>query len=218
MKNLSEKINKELLDLLPKEKSTYPCRVSNIVLFKDFRRRIIEWYVELGKINDWKSDLRTKRLTILEELNPSIQKEMPSSEDFRTEFLSKSTIGAEHFYEYDHFFVYKKVLWDIFDGDSYLKKYTKMSSPYEGVVKIIERGDTIIRSESHYKVGMHRVFEHPKYNGYTIPSLDNKFLDFIDQRCGANSNNTPNQRGLDLLWDDFNTGENKFIPRHEIRK
>lgn len=113
--------------------------------------------------------------------------------------------------------IYYYIHWEIFKNHPDIKKYEGvLASPYESAIIAIKRGAIIMYSEMYFNVSSiyDLRYRNKKYFSYKLPSKEENFLDFIDERCGNHPTNIPTQKDLDLLFEEFNTGKRNLYNKH----
>jgi len=175
-------------------------KFSNIVLFREYQSRLFKWKQAL---NFDGLDFFNKRKgyhNLFLDLSPTwINEIIP--EEVIIDDLKKS--GVENIYyasrEYQGYFIYLYLNWEIFKSKPEIESHTTLKHPYQPVFKIISRGGRISFSTDNKFDIDHRTYL--KYdNSFQLPSLDDRFLDFIDQ----NATDFPNQERVNQLWQRFN--------------
>ncbi len=102
-----------------------------------------------------------------------------------------------HFRHFNGFFLCMYLNWEIFKGYPEITKFSWLPHPYEAVFKIVIRGGSIFSYKGVIDID-DRAYIY--YDGkFRLPSTDDKFLDFIDERC----TDYPNQEKVNQLWADF---------------
>lgn len=95
------------------------------------------------------------------------------------------------------FFLCMYLNWEVFKGYPEITKFSDLANPYEAVSKIVIRGGSIFTYQGFFEID-NRSYLY--YDGkFRLPSTDDKFLDFIDERC----TDYPNQEKVNQLWVDF---------------
>lgn len=118
---------------------------------------------------------------------------------------------------YTHALIYYYIHWEIFKDHPVIKKYDGvLPSPYESAIIAIKRGAELIFSEMYFNVsGEYDIlYKDEKYFSYRLPSKEESFLNYIDERCGSHNKNIPTQKDLDLLFEEFNTGQRNLYHKH----
>ena len=84
-----------------------------------------------------------------------------------------------------------------------------MPQPYETMIQILRRGggiskrDTFLINNS-LEVNLRKEHKNP------LPSLEDDFLDYINDCCGVHLMNIPNEDEIVLLWKQYNGGEKLY--------
>ncbi|MCC2589768.1 hypothetical protein [Chryseobacterium sp. MFBS3-17] len=99
---------------------------------------------------------------------------------------------------YDRYFVYLYILWETFKNEKELRDLSNIN-PYIFVIKILERSNNIFIYSNQFNIGHITFNNFNKYEGYVLPSLDDKFLDYIDKSFS----DIPNQDETNRLWEEF---------------
>lgn len=183
-------------------------RTSGVLLFREYLRRLMIWKKVLNDENF--------RITNIDTHNLFLNfKDLPWSENFmlKDDFLNtfeQKGYKCKRRY-FDSSFVYWYISWNIFNDHDEIKKYN-LPNPYEPAALIFQRGQYVSQSEGQITID-HLFFNNLKKNAhFTLPSLQHKFLDFVDETTyGGELNHTgiPNQKETNKLWEEFQkTGYN----------
>ncbi len=179
--------------------------VSNIVLFKDF----------IGKMFIWNNELRALPFSysIFTSVYPNLikfidegyyQSHSHPSKEFREYVYSKiKTVEKSKIGNLHALYVYVCIYWCEYIDKIDFSKYSHLPDPYENIVKIFQRGGTIGKVDRTIMINGKYISRKPKYFDYRLPSIEDDFLDFIDEKCGNNDDNVPKQEELNLLWKEY---------------
>ncbi len=215
MKEIDKKFQKELKKILPLGKLEKSSRISHILLFKEYRRRLILWWKELGR--DFVSPPKERsQQNLLPLIFPENYKSFKDIDEFRVNDLDKTNFNTSKYRGFDYLFIYLFIYWEIFEDSEQLKKYNSLPHLYLPVMRIVQRGGTISQYGGYFIISNMEVSRNPKYNSFILPSMDDDFLDYVDDRCGGNTMNIPSQDEIDLLWKEYNSGDSQqlFKKRH----
>lgn len=170
-------------------------KVSSILLFKDFMRRL----------NIWKECLHTKfnnfdrkNLNLFNDLNfdNSLLEEYESfSEYIRLNFDNYSGLN------YNYFFIYIYIYWELYKNSLEINGCEDVENPYESIVKIVANKNMVYKREG---INVCNITMRDLSKPFKLPSLDDNFLKYIDSKCKlVGSGGIPNQNETDELWREF---------------
>lgn len=177
---------------------------ASFLLFKDYLTKMFTWYEVLGIQNNWENYIfRTKEgHNLIHLIDPKFMDNLINLEDFRTDYLNDTYLHKIKHKGFEYIFVYYSIYWEIFKNESKFESYINLPNPYESVIKILTRGNHIYKGEM-------STFEIDRLTikndlGFKLPSLDNDFLDYIDEVClRSGSAGIPNQEKTNQLWEEF---------------
>lgn len=180
-----------------KDVKEMPFRYSNTLLFREYRFRLFSWKSLLNNDDLHLFNKRRSFHNLFNDLSPSwIDQVIPEEkliEDLNNNGFDLST----SFRNYNVFFIAMFLNWKLFNDTLEIQKFSNLPNPYEPAFKIISRGGTIFYHEGTFIIDG-RDFLNYKMD-FRLPSLDEKFLNYIDQNC----NDYPNQQLVDELWQKF---------------
>lgn len=173
-------------------------KVSSILLFKDFVRRLYLWKTELNIpfIMYGKREI----FNLFNDLNPNWLGELVPYEEYEQHLIENYIYSSSNL---NYLFVYLFVNWEIFKDYDEIVKYNHLESPYESVIRIFANKNNIYKRDVIIISGVSIIFGKKNFK---LPSLDNDFLNFIDSKCKLQgSDGIPNQEETNLLWEEFQT-------------
>lgn len=172
-------------------------KVSSILLYKDYLRRLITWKKAL---NAPELGFRERvHNNLFNYLNPNWKDEIISFDEFRKKFVKRFKITnlPNGPYILDLF-----INWEIFKERDEILMYDNLEHPYEGVIKIIKNKDYIFNREF-LVIGNVTIAKYKSVN-FKLPSIEDEFLNYIDSKFKLTGNDgIPNQQVVDNLWDEF---------------
>jgi len=211
MNNIEEKFQSELSKIIVFDSIEKSAKISNVLLFKEYIRRLILWRKELNELSEHPPKTKDGHNLFLIAA-PDLIKSFKNIVDFRINDLDNTYFGRNKYRDFDYFFIYLIIYWKIFKGK--INKTDLLPDPFKPVEIILKRKGSISRAEGHFNISGIELSNHSKYYSYKLPSLDEDFLDYIDTCCGSHPSNIPNQKELDLIWKEYNTGEKLYNKRH----
>lgn len=176
-------------------------KISSILLFKDYIRRLKTWKEAL---NNSKLSLRSlDGHNLFLELNPSWKDELMTLEDFCFYLKEKYDVNNLPKGRYiNYLFIYLFIYWEVFKDTHEIQDFKDFPHPYEGVVKIIRNRDYIFIKEGVNVSGV-TINKHQSLN-CQLHSIEDDFLDYIDSKYKLEKfDKIPNQDDLNLLWHKF---------------
>lgn len=197
-----------MINMYEKELSKFSCykklkdiktRPSSIVLFREYQSRLMSWKYRLkhedsvfipGKLfNNLFIDLN------LSEVEGFVSEEMV------IEDLTK--MGVKDLYltlrTYEGFFMSMAINWQLFKSKPEIKSHADLLSPYAPIYRLLSRGGGVFVAEGRFLIDNFETYFATK-NLISLPSLDDEFLNYIDNNCS----DFPNQLKINGLWEDFN--------------
>ena len=211
MKDLNKKFDALWKDLNSVKNVEKAPKISNVLLYKEFRRRMEIWKNEVAKtiFKGKKTSLELGQ-NLLEVLVPQISAGFKDFNEFRRIYLKNTTIGASRKI-LDSKYIYYYIYWEILKEKPEIKQFDYLPHPYSLVIDLIKRGGSIYHVEmSFYNIsGMD--FSVKNALKQPLPSVDIAFLDFIDKHCGNSSADIPDDNEIALLWSEFNNNKQSDV-------
>jgi hypothetical protein len=178
---------------------------SGVLLFKEYLKRIYSWYTSLNKIEKWNTIFRTDtNHNIVYLINPKILDNIISLEDFKS-ILSDDTRFDRSRKALDIPILYAYLCYEVFKNDSQFDVFKNLPNPYEPVIKLLTRGNHIVRGEmGTIEIDMLPIFKDLDFSSIFLPSYDDPFLNYIDTECiRSGSGGIPNPEKTNQLWEEF---------------
>lgn len=172
----------------------------SILLFRDYST----------KLNLWKTNLNAKKPNIINkkshniflDLSPQWISELKSLDDFNNDLME---IGIEvrrgRFFE--DIFIYLYVYWQVFKDTNEIKSMN-LPDLYDSLKIILEKTEYIYTIDGYFQIDNITFNDFKKYENFLLPSLENDFLDFLDEKITLDGSlHIPNQQEVNVLWEEF---------------
>lgn len=186
-------------------KSQNSNNTSAILLFKEYLKRINKWYNAVGIIEKWHTIYRTDTShNLVYLIRPELLENIISIEDFKSNLINDKRFDSSR-KALDISILYAYLCWEVFKNNLQFDNYKDLPNPYEPVIKILKRGNHIIRGEmATIEIDALPIFKNLDFTKNFLPSYDYNFLDYIDEICERNgSGGIPNQEKTNQLWEEF---------------
>ncbi len=171
-------------------------KVSSILLYKDFIRRLYLWKTELNLpfLMYGKKEI----FNLLNDINPVWLNDLVSFEDYEQYIINNYTYSSSNL---NYFFLYLFIYWEFYKNSEEIQEYNYLEQPYESVIKIFANKNNIYKRDVIIISGVSIIYGNKDFK---LPSLDDNFLNFIDSKCKLmGSNGIPNQERVNELWEEF---------------
>lgn len=203
---INEDFKEELLNVKNKIKPLNMNSVSNILLFKDYLSRIKLWYEELGLVFSFDIIRNKDKNDLVKLLFPEIYEELLEIEFYRNNLLDDFNIGKNKYRSFDYLYIYLSIYWDLLklQNKQIFEKYKHLPDPYDPVFKMIINGGGVLYREGYFNVSGIDISKKDKTINFTMPSLDDSFLEYIDSHNKLlGSDGIPNQEKVNELWQEY---------------
>lgn len=193
---IDEKYEKVLLDL--KQNIRYKNKdrdVVSILLFRNYLTELFHLKRLLG--NDSEFIKSNDAHNIFLELKPSWLNELKDINSFY-EDLKRFDIQFSTGRFLDGLFIYLFVYWEVYKDSTEIKSLN-VENIYLSPLKILERINHTHTHNAQFQIGGFTFKNTEKYKGFKLPSIDDKFLDYIESKCVE----IPNQEETNQLWEEF---------------
>ena len=181
-------------------------RISNVLLFRDYLRKLDECKIRLGGESDKIFLSKGKKFhNVFLLIKSSWSEQMKTQQDFNNDLRDMKNIDLKGGRFHDDLFVYLYFCWEVY-GECIEIKETSLSNPYEPVMRIIERSEFIYSHSGNIIIDDVTINNLEKYYHFQMPSLEYDFLDYIDEiftSSGASYGGIPNQEKTNQLWEEF---------------
>lgn len=174
-------------------------KLSTLLLLKDYFSRITLWKKSLGISSTLIKSVDGQNLFL--GFPFEITSQLVSYESI-LEDLEGTAFGGGYRNQ-SSFHAYAIINWKILKNIEDLKGYTSLPDPYVSLVLALKRGARVYVHNGDVLVSGRslRVRVRPKDLSYRLPSLNEEFLDYIDEIQA----DFPNQENLNKLWEEFNS-------------
>lgn len=209
---INEDFKNELLNIKNKIKPLDMNSVSNILLFKDYLSRIKLWYEELGLVFSFDVIRNKDKNDLIKILFPVIHEQLLEIEFYRRNLLDDFSIGTNKYRSFDYLYVYLSIYWNLLNDQNkqIFEQYKHLPNPYESVFKMIMNGGGVFYGEGFFNVSGVDISKNDKTINFTMPSLDENFLAYVDSHCKLlGSDGIPSQRKINELWEDYQAAINE---------
>lgn len=195
-----DKYNQELGEILYlKDVKKEEFRFSNILLFREYQSRLFAWKyaIKSSRSSRFNKDKNFHNLFI--DLAPDWIDELIPEQKV-VEDLNKLGFNTLYhsFRDYEGFFISMFLNWKIFEERPEILKYQNLPHPYEPVFNMLKRGGSIYYISMKFFIDNRMTYREYDYD-FTLPSLGEDFLDFVDR----NVSDFPNQELINELWIKF---------------
>ena len=199
-----KKIDIEIQKLISKNKGQFldngVHRVSSILLFKDYTRRIVTWKKELLDIHGGVNRAGDKFNNLFLDIKPDWLNEIMTIDEFVNYMENKYKLKLFGGRNGGNTFIYLFIYWEVYKDSIDIRKYNYLEHPYEGIIKIILHNNMIYRGRDVLICNV------PIYDNqvFKLPSIEDDFLNFIDANCKLDGyNGIPNQEKTNQLYKEF---------------
>lgn len=176
-------------------------RVSNVLLFREYLRRLRLWKLYFGTAAELnvidKSDHNLLTYLSGEDGYDSI----PSYETFITD-LRNFGIDFSGPRSFEGIFAYLIVMWELMSNNNFILK-SSLPNPYEPLKILLQRTNSVYKLDGQLHIDTITFNDFNKYAEYELPSLDINFLNFIDEQYRFGVEGVPNQDATSLLLNQF---------------
>jgi hypothetical protein len=176
-----------------------------VLLFKEYLKRMNEWYVAKNVIEKWHTIFRTDAShNLVYLIAPELLENIISLEEFKRTLIDDDRFDRSR-QGLDMPIVYAYLCWEIYKNNNQFDDYRDLPNPYGPVMKILTRGNHIKRGEmATIEVDVLPIFKNLDFAKTFLPSYDGDFLDYIDEVCErSGSGGIPNQEKTNQLWEEF---------------
>jgi len=202
----TEKYNDELTKVIIgiKKNNEKQTRVSNILLFRDFLNKLDQFRVALGQESqrNFSGNIR-KFSNLFPFFSTDWINELKTQEEFNRDIFEKGykVVGGRTI---DDLYIYLYVYWELCKDFDEIKTLYSFN-PYLPVIKIIERSEMLHVHSGSLNIDLLTFNNLEKYYSYKLPSLEDTFLDYIDQICMKTGGQweIPDQEKTNQLWEEF---------------
>lgn len=166
------------------------------LLFRDYLTKLFIWKKKLGNDSEFIKHKESHNLFL--ELNPNFDNRLKSLDEFKNDLKNAGikTNGGRFF---DDIFIYLIVYWNIFKDYDEIKN-KNLLSPYDPISKLLERTKYIYIHNGSFEIGNFTFTSIEKYNDFSLPSLEDDFLEFLERKY---TQKIPNQKEINILWKEL---------------
>lgn len=168
-----------------------------ILLFRDYLTKLFIWKKKLGNDSEFIKHKESHNLFL--ELSPILGIKLKSLDEFKND-LKNTGIETNGTRFFDDIFIYSIVHWNMFKDFKEVKR-ENLLSPYDSVSKLLERTKYIYIHNGSFEIGNFTFSSIEKYNSFSLPSIDDDFLEFVERKY---TQKIPNQKEINILWKEFN--------------
>lgn len=170
-----------------------------ILLFRDYLTKLFIWKKKLGNDSEFIKHKESHNLFL--ELPPNLEIKLKSLDEFKND-LKNTGIETNGTRFFDDIFMYSIVHWNMFKDFKEIKG-KNLLFPYDSLSKLLERTKYIYIHNGSFEIGNFTFSSIEKYNSFSLPSLNDDFLDFVERKY---TQKIPNQKEINILWEEFNKG------------
>lgn len=179
---------------------------SGILLFKDFLSKMEEWNSVVGFKENWLNLICYQHdlLNIVGLIEPNLLKNVISLNDFRrNEPKIGDTFNLSGARSLDAGLIHALFCWEQFNDHPIFDNFKHLPNPYDSLRSLYTRGHYVDKSEPS-TITIDSLSSVKKQTDFRLPSLDLKFLNFLDKSCKrSGSGGIPNQEKTNELWEIF---------------
>lgn len=166
--------------------------IVSILLFRNYLTELFSLKRKLGNDSDYIKSSDAHNIFL--DINPSWFPEIKDLNSF-IEDLKKNNINIPTGRYWNSLFVYLFIYWEVYKDTEDLNKFG-VDNPYLSTIKILERVQHIYVYGGQIEIGNFTFKNSDKYRGYKLPSLDDEFLNYLEENCSE----IPNQEKTNQLW------------------
>lgn len=181
-------------------------KFSDILLFREYQTRLFQWNkeVDLNCLDYFNKNKRYHNL--FRHLFDNWETKIIPFAQVLNDLVN---LGVPHISysirDYQGYLLSLYINWEILKNDPSILKYTSLKHPYEPIYKMCLRGGVIQEDGNKYVIDYTKTYL--RYdNQFTMPSIENDFLNFMDINC----TDFPNQEKVNQLWNVFQIKESKI--------
>jgi|GEM_PF-2062011 len=171
-----------------------------ILLFRDYLTKLSVLKEKLGIPSEYIKNKESHNL--LPELDPHWSNKTKTLSEFNDDLKNAGLkINGGKFF--DDIFLYLILNWNInkhYSGDL----NNELESPYDSLSKILERTLNISVINGQFQIGNITFNNREKYKNFILPSLDDRFLEYVETNTIQKPIKIPNQIEINELWKKFN--------------
>lgn len=174
--------------------------IISILLFRDYLTRLYLLKEKLGIPSEYIKNKQSHNL--IPELDPFWSNKTKTLNEFNDDLKNAGLkINGGKFF--DDIFLYLILNWNIY------KHYSgnlnnELESPYDSLSKILERTLNISVINGQFQIGNITFNNREKYKNFILPSLDDRFLEYVETNTSQKPIKIPNQIEINELWKKFN--------------
>ncbi|WP_426327868.1 hypothetical protein [Pedobacter sp. R-06] len=177
-------------------------RFSNILLFREYQSRLFSWKRALGNNNLDFFNKKKSFHNLFLDMKVKWENEIISEEKVVNDLKKNGFLNLnQSFRDYESFFLTMFINWEVFKDRIEMDLQSELPPPYEPTFKIFSRGGAIYHSEGKFEIDINGQTYRKYDKEFKLPSLDEDFLNYIDNNC----DDFPNQEKVNLLWDFYNS-------------
>ncbi|MCD0470487.1 hypothetical protein [Flavobacterium sp. JAS] len=186
-------------------KSENANNTAGVLLFKEYLKIMNKWYANIDIIEKWGTIFRTDTShNLVYLIAPQLLESVISLEDFKKNLIVDKRFDTSR-KGLDVPILYAYLCWEVFKNDPSFNHFINLPNPYEPVIKILTRGNHIVRGEmATIEIDVTPIFKDLDFSKIFLPSCDDLFLNYIDEVCQrSGSRGIPNQEKTSQLWEEF---------------
>ncbi|MFD2600459.1 hypothetical protein [Flavobacterium suzhouense] len=197
MDNYNTELEK-LISILNRD--TKKDNIANILLFRDYLSKLFAWKKKLGDTSEF---IKTKEAhNLFLNINSEWTAKLESLEEFNSKLIANN-IPVKSGRYFNDIFIYLYFQWNL-NSDRTEINECELANPYQPAIKIIERCKDIHTHNGQFEIGKYTYNNREKYKNFTLPSLEDDFLDYIDNKLNhLGTSGIPNQQETNKLWEEF---------------
>jgi hypothetical protein len=174
--------------------------IVSILLFRNYLTKLFVWKKNLGNDSEFIKSKESHNL--FPELDSNWLDKTKTLNEFNHDLKNAGLkINSGKFF--DDIFLYLVLNWNIYKHSSTDLK-NELESPYDSLSKILERTLNISIINGQFQIGNITFNNREKYKNFILPSLDDRFLEYVETNTNQKPIKIPNQIEINELWDKFN--------------